>query len=71
MAAVWTLCCIRYLLFSACRLLLCCFRGSLKRSARTVQLFGRVAVLPILDPYFEILGAPRGIMVTPSRGFDF
>ena len=23
------------------------------------------------DPYFEILGAPRGIMVTPSVGFDF
>ena len=23
------------------------------------------------DPYFEILGAPRGIMVTPSGGFDF
>ena len=21
------------------------------------------------DPYFEILGAPRGIMVTPSGGF--
>ena len=23
------------------------------------------------DPYFEILGAPRGIMVPPSGGFDF
>ena len=23
------------------------------------------------DPYFEILGAPSGIMVTPSGGFDF
>ena len=23
------------------------------------------------DPCFEILGAPRGIMVTPSGGFDF
>ena len=23
------------------------------------------------DPYFEILGAPRGIMVIPSGGFDF
>ena len=23
------------------------------------------------DPYFEILGAPRGITVTPSGGFDF
>ena len=23
------------------------------------------------DPYFEILGAPRGIMVTLSGGFDF
>ena len=23
------------------------------------------------DPYFEILGAPRGIMVTPSVHFDF
>ena len=23
------------------------------------------------DPYFVILGAPRGIMVTPSVGFDF
>ena len=23
------------------------------------------------DPYFEIPGAPRGIMVTPSGGFDF
>ena len=23
------------------------------------------------DPYFEILGAPRGITVTPSEGFDF
>ena len=23
------------------------------------------------DPYFEIAGAPRGIMVTPSGGFDF
>ena len=42
-------------------------RGSLKRSARTVQLFwasGRTR-----DPYFEILGASRGIMVTPSGGF--
>ena len=23
------------------------------------------------DPYFEILGAPRGIMVTRSGGFEF
>ena len=23
------------------------------------------------NPYFEILGAPRGIMVTPSVDFDF
>ena len=23
------------------------------------------------DPYFEILGPPRGIMVTPSVDFDF
>ena len=40
-------------------------RGSLKRSA-TISLSGRTR-----DPYFEILGAPRGIMVTPSGGFDF
>ena len=39
-------------------------RGSLKRSARAMQLFGRPR-----DPYFEILGAPRGIMVTLSGGF--
>ena len=39
-------------------------RGRLKRSARAVQLFGRLAVL-------EILGAPRGIMVTRSGGFEF
>ena len=43
-------------------------RGSLKRSAHAVQLFGRLAVL---ETYFEILWAPRGIMVTPSGGFDF
>ena len=43
--------------------------GRLKRSARssaTIWAFGRTR-----DPYFEILGAPRGIMVTPSGGFDF
>ena len=40
-------------------------RGSLKRSA-TIWASGRTR-----DPYFEILGAPRGIMVTPSGGFDF
>ena len=38
-------------------------RGSLKRSA-TIWASGRTR-----DPYFEILGAPRGIMVTPSGGF--
>ena len=42
------------------------FGGRLKRSARAVQLFGRTR-----DPYFEILGAPRGIMVTRSGGFEF
>ena len=40
-------------------------RGSLKRSA-TIWASGRTR-----DPYFEILGAPRGIMVTPSGGFEF
>ena len=50
--------------------------GSLKRSARavraqcahsaTIWASGRTR-----DPYFEILGAPRGIMVTSSGGFDF
>ena len=35
------------------------------RSA-TIWVSGRTR-----DPYFEILGAPRGIMVTPSGGFDF
>ena len=44
-------------------------RGRLKRSARAVQLFGRLAITR--DLYFEILGAPRGIMVTPSVDFDF
>ena len=39
-------------------------RGRLKRSA-TIWASGRTR-----DPYFEILGAPRGIMVTPSGGFD-
>ena len=43
-------------------------RGCLKRSARSATFWasGRTR-----DPYFEILGAPRGIMVTPSGGFDF
>ena len=50
--------------------------GRLKRSARdvraqcahsaTIWASGRTR-----DPYFEILGAPRGIMVTPSGAFDF
>ena len=40
-------------------------RGSLKRSA-TIWASGRTR-----DPYFEILGATRGIMVTRSVGFDF
>ena len=31
-----------------------------------IWAFGRTK-----DPYFGILGAPRGIMVTPSGGFDF
>ena len=35
------------------------------RSA-TIWVSGRTR-----DPYFDILGAPRGIMVTPSGGFDF
>ena len=35
------------------------------RSA-TIWVSGRTR-----DPYFEILGAPRGIMVSPSGGFDF
>ena len=39
--------------------------GRLKRSA-TIWASGRTR-----DPYFEILGAPRGIMVTPSVDFDF
>ena len=42
--------------------------GSLKRSARarsaTIWASGRTR-----DSYFEILGAPRGIMVTLSGGF--
>ena len=41
------------------------FWGGLKRSA-TIWASGRTR-----DPYFEILGAPRGIMVTPSVRFDF
>ena len=32
----------------------------------TIWAYGRTR-----DPYFEILGPPRGIMVTPSGGFDF
>ena len=40
-------------------------RGRLKRSA-TIWASGRTR-----DPYFEILGAPRGIMVTPSVDFDY
>ena len=35
------------------------------RSA-TIWVSGRTR-----DPYFEILGAPRGIMVTRSGGFEF
>ena len=35
------------------------------RSA-TIWASGRIR-----DPYFEILGAPRGIMVTGSGGFEF
>ena len=35
------------------------------RSA-TIWVSGRTR-----DPYFETLGAPRGIMVTRSGGFDF
>ena len=42
-----------------------CFWGRLKRSA-TIWASGRTR-----DPYFEILGAPRGIMVTRSGGFEF
>ena len=42
-----------------------CNRGRLKRSA-TIWASGRTR-----DPYFEILGAPRGIMVTRSGGFEF
>ena len=41
------------------------YGGRLKRSA-TIWASGRTR-----DPYFEILGAPRGIMVTPSVDFDF
>ena len=40
-------------------------RGSLKRSA-TIWASGHTR-----DPYFVVLWAPRGIMVTPSGGFDF
>ena len=40
-------------------------RAQCGRSA-TIWASGRTR-----DPYFEILGAPRGIMVTPSGGFDF
>ena len=36
------------------------------RTIATIWASGRTR-----DPYFEILGAPRGIMVTPSGGFDF
>ena len=50
--------------------------GRLKRSARAVcAQCARSATIwassRTRDPYFEILGAPRGIMVTPSGGFDF
>ena len=37
--------------------------GACARSA-TIWASGRTR-----DPYFELLGAPRGIMVTPSGGF--
>ena len=40
-------------------------RAQCARSA-TIWASGRTR-----DPYFEILRAPRGIMVTPSGGFDF
>ena len=40
-------------------------RAHCARSA-TIWASGRTR-----DPYFEILVAPRGIMVTPSGGFDF
>ena len=36
------------------------------RASATIWVSGRTR-----DPYFEILGAPRGIMVTPSVRFDF
>ena len=39
--------------------------GRLKRSA-IIWAFGRTR-----DTYFEILGAPRGIMVTRCGGFEF
>ena len=50
-------------------------RGSLKRSARAVHAqCARSATIwasgRTRDPYFVILGAPRGIMVTRSVGFD-
>ena len=49
-------------------------RGSLKRSARAVRVqCARSATIwasgRTRDAYFEILGAPRGIMVTPSGGY--
>ena len=40
-------------------------RAECARSA-TIWASGRTR-----DPYFEILGAPRGIMVTRSGGFEF
>ena len=36
-----------------------------------LDFWGIEGTCPTRDPYFEILGAPRGIMVTPSGGFDF
>ena len=48
--------------------------GSLKRSALRAQCTRSATIWAsgrTRDPYFEILGAPRGIMVTPSGGFDF
>ena len=61
---------LRLLLFAVlCHLLLWGHKGAPQaqcaRSA-TIWASGRTR-----DPYFEILAAPRGIMVTPSVDFDF
>ena len=64
--------------FCSCGCLWCCCCGVYLRNQHSGGASSAVraqcnylGVWRTRDPYFEILGAPRGFMVTPSGGFDF